>query len=216
MRVVRGRSDSSVDKNSDAHVLKTLTEFPNPLGDAIRLSEVLTSAMQMVTANIFNKLPLRSLSWDESQCFLRGMRVRDRCVVEKATRASVSDILFLPVTFAGANPLLNTSSLSKRVKYALGIYSEALSNLQHIRAAQRIQPINVPPATLSAVANAAVHLLLRAYAEGLRIVLSRYVHALFDSQRDRPRLTVPWLLISHERGAPESVRIVWAHDNAKA
>lgn len=144
------------------------------------------------------------------------MRVRDRCVVEKATRASVSDILFLPVTFAGANPLLNTSSLSKRVKYSLGIYSEALSNLQRIRAAQGIQPINVRPAMLSAAANAAVHLLLRAYAEGLRIVLSRYVHALFDSQRDRPRLTVPWLLISHGRGTPESVRIVWARDNAKA
>jgi hypothetical protein len=52
-------------------------------------------------------------------------------------------------------------------------------------------------------------ILLRAYSEGMRTVLARYVRGMASNRRTRPRLSAPWILLRTDSGRLSSTRVGW-------
>lgn len=120
-----------------------------------------------------------------------------------AKRASHTEISFLPPFFIGERRFIHRSTLSKSAAQAAArllalVMGEAAMDDPPEESSQHL--------LLSVLAS----ILKRAYAEGTRVVLSRYIPSLFDSKRDRPRLTEPWILAWKDGQQLAAVTIVWA------
>lgn len=149
-----------------------------------------------------NRLPPESLTDSEISLFFDGLTRQPDQTFKPAKRSPLAEIRFLPPLLIGERRVIHRSTLSKIA----------------IRAAERLLAASASDSNLpDSRADVSRHLLLRAlsailtraYAEGMRVVLSRYIPTLFDSKRDRPRLTEPWVLAWKEGQQLHKVTIVW-------
>jgi hypothetical protein len=158
--------------------------------DVVELPGCAAGAFRRVGYNLAEKLPNATLSDGEYLRFFAGAH-RPSIAIASAQRPTRADVIFLPVQKGGTRAFLYTNSLAKYARQ-LAQSVGALVTAGHVDA--------------SLAATVGMALLLRAYAEGLRVVLSRFIAELFAMPRDRPRLTSPWILLT---STDRTARIVW-------
>ena len=156
-----------------------------------------------IACRIANRLPPESLSDAEISLFFDRLERQPDKSFKPAKRASHTEISFLPPFFIGEMRFIHRSTLSKSAAQAAArllalVMGEAAMDDPPEESSQHL--------LLSVLAS----ILKRAYAEGTRVVLSRYIPSLFDSKRDRPRLTEPWILAWKDGQQLAAVTIVWA------
>jgi hypothetical protein len=156
-----------------------------------------------IACRIANRLPPESLSDAEMSLFFDRLERQPDKSFKPAKRASHTEIRFLPPFFIGEMRFIHRSMLSKSsVQAAARLFTLAMGEAA----------LDDPPEESSQrlLLSVLASILKRAYAEGTRVVLSRYIPSLFDSKRDRPRLTEPWILARKDGQQLATVTIVWA------
>jgi hypothetical protein len=156
-----------------------------------------------IGCDLVDKLPPETLSETELALFFDGVERQPGRAAKPARRAAYIDIRFLPPLIVGERRIFNLGTLSK---VAIALAEEVIGThyREHVGADPQVQDGN------NLLLRVVGSVLGRAYAEGLRIVLSRYAISLFDSKRDRPHLTEPWALIRTNNGVPVEARLIWA------
>jgi hypothetical protein len=156
-----------------------------------------------IGCQLANRLPPESLSDAEMTLFFKGLARQPDRTFKPAKRATLAEIRFLPPLLIGEMRYIQRSTLSKTA-------SQAASRLLALVEGE-LAPDDSPADTIQHLLLCALaSILKRAYSEGMRMVLSRYIPSLFDSKRDRPRLTEPWILVRTEGLQLDAVTIVWA------
>lgn len=169
----------------------------------LELPHSLAPGFISIGCELAGRLPPESLTDSEASLFFDGLERQPDQTFKPAKRSPLAEIRFLPPLLVGERRVIHRSTLSKIAS----------------RAAERLLASVVgESASSDPLTDTSRHLLLcalgtvlkRAYAEGMRVVLSRYIPALFDSKRDRPHLTEPWILIWKEGRQLDRIAIVWA------
>jgi len=172
---------------------KFLLGVPVDTDGVMELPAPAWSAFRHVGYELAEKLPEATFSDGELLRFFAGSR-RPALRFAATHRSSNVDILFLPVQVGGKRGFLYVNAMAKAVRdvvHRLGSYLESAPNNWDL-------PVR-----------AGMLLLLRAYAEGMRVVLSRFFPDLLKMQRDRPHLTLPWVLMQRQAGQTIEAKIVW-------
>jgi hypothetical protein len=156
-----------------------------------------------ISCQLANRLPPESLSDAETSLFFDGLARQPDRTFKPAKRAPLAEIRFLPPLLIGEMRFIHRSTLSKTA-------SQAAVRLLALVVGESVPDDPLVDASQHLLLCALTSILKRAYAEGMRIVLSRYIPSLFDSKRDRPHLTEPWILVRKEGLQLDAVTIVWA------
>jgi len=176
----------------DASVTELVRDMPVSTDGIIELSPSVWKLFRAVGYNVVEKLPDATLSDNELRRFFEAS---PRAIVRFTAqhRATLVDNLLLPVQTAASRAFLYTNSMAK---YARELVVHVGTTVDEGCPAPAI------------VGRLGLQMLLRAYAEGVRVILSRSIPALFDMPRDRPHLTAAWVLLA--TGATARAKIVWA------
>ena len=169
----------------------------------IELPPQMVSGCISVGCGLAEKMPPASLSDAEMSLFFDGLERQPDKSFKPARRKSISDISFLPPLLVGQRRYLSLGTLSKVAVACLLSLLNAGSNDLAADGEQKDE-------SLKLVLRVAGAVLMRAYAEGIRVVLSQHVPALFDTKRDRPHLTEPWILTRTEENAFVEAKLIWA------
>jgi hypothetical protein len=183
-----------VNPNVGALGTKFLLGVPVDVDGVVELPVSTWNAFRHVGYELAEKLPEATFSDGELLRFFKGSR-RPALRFAATHRSGNLDILFLPVQVGGERGFLYVNAMAKAardVAHRLGSYLEGAPNNCEL-------PVR-----------AGMLLLLRAYAEGMRVVLSRFVPELLKMQRDRPHLTLPWVLMQGRAGQSVGAKVVWA------
>lgn len=173
---------------------KFLLGVPVDVDGVVELPASTWNAFRHIGYELAEKLPEATFSDGELLRFFAGSH-RPALRFAATHRSGDVDILFLPVQVGGERGFLYVNSMAKasrEVAHRLGSYLEGVPN-----------NCDVPT-------RAGMLVLLRAYAEGMRVVLSHFVPDLRTMQRDRPHLTLPWVLIQRLGGKTVGAKLVWA------
>lgn len=176
------------------------------LGDEVaglELPPQISPGFLNIGCQLANRLPPESLTDAEMSLFFDGLACQPNRTFKPARRSPLAEIRFLPPLLIGQTRVIHRSTLSKTA-------SRSAEQLLAVIVGQFMPPDPQAEASLQLLLRALASILKRAYAEGMRIVLSRYIPALFDSKRDRPRLTEPWILVRKEGHQLDRIKIVWA------
>ena len=188
-------------------------EVPEPEGPllssndaSMELPQIMSAGFVHIATLLISRLPPESLSEREISLFFSGLELPMAKSFRAARRPSITGIRFLPPLLVGHRRFLVLSTLSKATTRC---------------AASLLATYPVVSDPHDTNAESSQHLLLRAieavlaraYAEGIRIVLTHYIDSLFRFKRDRPHLSEPWVLSRAEAGYLQEVRIVWALSN---
>lgn len=173
--------------------------------DDINMVEVpkhLERSFIRVGCDLANHLPHGALSSTEMTLFFDGAVRQSSGIFKPAQRKSIQDISWLPTRLVGNRRFLSLSCIDPKAtrvaaELVAWLTSEAYDCLENEESRHRF------------ILGAVSRTLLRAYAEGCRTVLARHVPTLFDSQRDRPHLTEPWIMVGKEAGLSQA-QWVWA------
>ena len=172
---------------------KFLLSVPVDIDGVVELPAPTWSAFRHVGYELAEKLPEATFSDGELLRFFAGSR-RPALRFAATHRTGNVDILFLPVQVGGERGYLYVNAMAKTARdvvHRLGRYLEKETN-----------NFDLPMRT-------GMLLLLRAYAEGMRVILSRFFPDLLNMQRDRPHLTLPWVLLQRQAGKTIGVKVVW-------
>jgi hypothetical protein len=169
----------------------------------LELPPHVASAFIGISCQLANRLPPESLSDAELTLFFDGLARQPDRTFKPAKRAPLAEIRFLPPLLVGGMRFINRSTLSRTASQAA---SRLLASVMG-ESAPKDPPVDTSQQLLL---RALASILKRAYSEGMRVVLSRYIPSLFDSKRDRPQLTEPWILVRTEGQQLDAVTIVWA------
>jgi hypothetical protein len=156
-----------------------------------------------IGCQLANRLPPESLTDSEMSLFFDGLTRQPDRAFKPARRSPLAEIRFLPPLLIGETRVIHRSTLSKTASWSA-------ERLLAVFMDESMPPDPQADSSQQLVLCALESILKRAYAEGMRIVLSRYIPTLFDSKRDRPRLTEPWVLVRKEGHQLNSIKIVWA------
>lgn len=151
--------------------------------------------MRKIARSIATRIPPGSLFPAEAKKF-----VSDGMIATK-DGAARADILYLPVQTGGDRSYLFTNSLPPS---SLAMIGDLI---------QLTREKWVDKASTGQIHAALRSLIFRAYADGLRIVLSRYVPELYDHSRLTPREHVPWVMVTMDSVGVSEVRIVWTRES---
>jgi hypothetical protein len=182
-----------VSPNISALGPKFLLDVPVDVDGVMELPAPTWSAFRHVGYELAEKLPEATFSDGELLRFFAGS-CRPTQRFSATNRSDKVDILFLPVQVGGGRGFLYVNAMAKAVRdvvHRIGICMEGAPNS------------GLPVC-------AGMLLLLRAYAEGMRVVLSRFFPELLKMQRDRPHLTLPWVLMHRQFGQTVGAKVVWA------
>lgn len=155
----------------------------------IEVPAPLERAFLKVACDLANHLPEKTLSDSEMSLFFDGSERQPDGRFVPAHRRSIQDISWLPTRLVGSRRFLSLRCIDRK---AVRVATDLLQLLQdgdgdgEGQAEDRTRWL-----TLRAVGRT----LLRGYAEGLRTVIARHNPVLFDSKRDRPHLTEPWVIV---------------------
>ena len=155
----------------------------------LELPDAWARSVHAVARNLACKLPVGSLTLQEHLLFLGG-QVASHDSFFPADRGTSVTVRCLPPMTAGPRKFLDLSSVHPVV---IRTMAELACSSGSVMASARGDESSLGTALAHKVAGA---LLCRGYAEGLRAVLSRYVPALYELNRDRPHLSAAWMLVS--------------------
>lgn len=173
---------------------KFLLGVPVDVDGVVELPPSTWGAFRHVGYELAGKLPEATFSDGELLRFFAGSR-RPALRYAATHRSGEVDILFLPVQVGGERGFLYVSAMAKAAR---DVANQLGGNLDGAT-----NNFELP-------VRAGLLLLLRAYAEGMRVVLSRFVPGILSMQRDRPHLTLPWVLMHHQAGRTVGAKVVWA------
>ena len=168
----------------------------------IEVPPALERAFVQVGCDLASHLPAESLSDAEMALFFDGAERQPDGRFQPSQRRSIQDIAWLPTRLVGNRRFLSLGCVDPKASRIAG---DVLSLLT----ADANEDLEAEESRRWFALRAVGRTLLRAYAEGSRTVISRHVPALFDSRRDRPHLTEPWILLGTEDGVWQ-VQWVWA------
>ena len=168
----------------------------------MELPKILAPGFVKISCELADRLPPESLTDSEVSLFFDGLERQPDGAFKPAKRSSLAEIRFLPPLLIGDRRVIHLSTLCKTATRV----AECLLVLAPIDTSQTDIQIEAGQRLLLRAIGA---ILKRAYAEGMRVVLSRYVLSLFDSKRDRPRLTEPWVLMQLAGQKLQEVKILW-------
>ena len=151
--------------------------------------------MRKIARSIATRTPPASLCPAEAKRF-----IADGLVATKLGAAR-ADILYLPVQTGGDRSYVFTNSLPPS---ALAVTGDFI---------QLTREKWADDASASQVHAALRSLIFRAYADGLRIVLSRYVPELYDHPKLTPREHVPWVMVTIDSVGVSEIRIAWTRES---
>lgn len=168
----------------------------------IEVPPQLELAILRVGCDLANRLPPKTLSDTEMTMFFDGSVRQPDGRFQPADRKSIQDIAWLATRLVGNRRFLSLQCIDPKATRVAGDLLAALARgaLPDQGAAEASRWF-----ALQAVART----LLRGYAEGIRTIIARHAPALFDTKRDRPHRTEPWVIVDLGQGA-RRVRWVWA------
>src|SRR6185437_6696656 len=170
-------------------------QFEGKKSSIAELPSSMVRPMRKIARGIATRIPPGSLFPAEAKKF-----VSDGMIATK-DGAARADILYLPVQTGGDRSYLFTNSLPPSSLTAIG------DLIQLTRA------MWTDEASAGQIHAALRSLIFRAYADGLRIVLSRYVPELYDHPRLAPWEHVPWVMVNIDSVGVSEIRIAWTCEN---
>lgn len=184
----------------------SILERDNP--GVIELPLQMAKGFSAVGCRLARRLPPESLSDAEMSLFFDGLAIEPTRSFKPARRKSIAEIALLPSQLIGNRRFLNISCIGKVAHQCAFYLLQSVLGADFDRADTAVGTQDQGAERL--LLESESRILLRAYSEGIRIVLSRHVPLLFDSHRDRPHLTEPWILIRWQGDALVETVLVWA------
>ena len=183
--------------NTDDHrdLVMLGRQFEGKKSSIAELPWSMVRPMGKIARGIATRIPPGSLFPAEAKKF-----VSDGMIATKDGTAR-ADILYLPVQTGGNRCYLFTNSLPPSSLAVIG----DLIQLTREKWTDEVSAGQVHAALRS--------LIFRAYADGLRIVLSRYVPELYDQPRLAPWEHVPWVMVTIDSVGVSEIRIAWTCKN---
>jgi len=171
----------------------------------VEMPNAMLGGLRATAKALIRSLPERSLSRGELALFMGfGVDVDD-VLSMPAPRKAVVDIAYLPPHHVAGKYFLSFHAMDKTASQAAhSVMEQVLGPGYGTRVKLGEAEADVPLALLTVEA-----ILLRAYSEGMRTVLAKYVKGMASSRKTRPRLSVPWILLSADKGRLSSTRIAW-------
>lgn len=170
-------------------------EFEGKKSSIAELPSSMVRPMRKIAHGIAIRIPPGSLFPAEAKKFVSNGMIATK---DGAARA---DILYLPVQTGGDRSYLLTNSLPPSSLAVIG------DLIQLTREKWRDE------ASAGQIHAAIRSLIFRAYADGLRIVLSRYVPELYDQPKLAPWEHVPWVMLTIDSVGVSDIRIAWTREN---
>ena len=170
-------------------------QFGGKNGSIAELPSSMIKPMREIANSIATRVPPGSLVPAEARRL-----IFDGFIATKAGSAR-ADIMYLPVQTGGNRTYMFTNSLPP----------SALSTISSL--IQRTRDKWRDEESVRQVHAAIQSLLFRAYADGLRIVLSRYVPELYDDPRLTPWEHIPWVMVTIDTVGVSEIHIVWTREN---
>jgi hypothetical protein len=176
-------------------------------GVGLELPKTFEPGFTRIACSLAEQLPPESLTDSEIHLFFDGLERQPDHSFKPARRPGYADIKFLPPLLVGQRRIINLGTLNARALQSVrqllisnfGELSEPLSSRDE--GSRRL------------FLRVAADVLKRAYAEGIRTILAGYVPALFDSKRDRPHPSEPWILTRSERDHLQEVQVIWVRSS---
>jgi hypothetical protein len=183
--------------------LEGLDDFKSAMIEATgRLSVRIAAA----ACRLARELPPNSLSDTEMTLFLEPAGVEAGTTFVPARRKSIFEISSLPLTVVGCRSYLDLHCVSKVNRQVamsiLQLYCPGWAARRPITSTETIEDLHV---CLSAVQE----LVSRSYAEGIHIVMGRFLPDLYRPGRNRPHLSEPWVLLRKVAGSRLAIEIFW-------
>jgi hypothetical protein len=166
----------------------------------LELPDFLVDGIRAAARDLAGKLPGGSLTAREQLLFL-GTPDADLSHFAQADRPTSGTVRCLPPMTAGPRRFLDLSCIHPvvlRTVRSLELAGDLPPGSGELEIRRRVQR----------------DLLCRGYAEGMRAVLSRYAPVLHSLGRDRPHLTVGWVLM--RTSSPSSARVAFARVDARS
>lgn len=189
--LVHGSFDSSLRGD-----LSTLgKQFEGKSSSIAEVPSNLVTPLRKIARSIATRVPPGSLVPAEARRLISNDML--------ATKAGAirTDILYLPVQTGGDRSYLFTNGLPPSALTSISALIQKTSSWWADEESARL------------VHEALCSLLLRAYADGLRIVLSRYIPELYDHPRLTPWEHIPWVMVTMDAVGVSKIRIVWTRES---
>lgn len=163
----------------------------------VELPMSMVEPMRRVANSIAGRVPPGSLVPAEAQKLISDGMVRTK------PGSARSEILYLPVQASGNRAYLFVNAIPPSALEAIG------KTLQMTRNAW------TDDATAAIVYTTVRTILLRGYADGLRIVLGRFIHQLYDNPKLSPSEHTPWILVKKDSVGVSRIEIVWTRKEGR-
>lgn len=163
----------------------------------IELPMSMVEPMRRVASSIASRVPPGSLVPTEAQKLISDGMVRTK------PGNARSGILYLPVQVSGGRAYLFVNSIPPSVLEAIGKILQMARNAW------------TDDATTAIVYTTVRTILLRGYADGLRIVLGRFIPELYDNPKLSPSEHDPWILVKKDNVGVSRIEIVWARTESR-
>ncbi|MBS0457915.1 MAG: hypothetical protein JSS44_11355 [Proteobacteria bacterium] len=160
-----------------------------------------------IACRLARRLPPASLSDIEMTLFLNPLGVAADRTFVPARRRLMTEIAMLPLRSVGSRSFLDLHCISQVTRQA---GHRVLDDFRPVGASATDLYDLLGADQLVLAREAVSEVLARGYSEGIRVVMGRLVPELYASQRDRPHLSEPWIILKRKDGRVASVRIVWA------
>ncbi|MGE8226396.1 MAG: hypothetical protein ACN6RK_11485 [Stenotrophomonas sp.] len=171
----------------------------------VEIPNAMLGSLRSTATALIRSLPERALSRGELALFMGfGVDVDD-VLSTPASRKAFVDIAYLPPHHVAGKYFLSFHAMDNIASHtAHSVMEQVLGPGYGTRVKLGAAEADVPLALLTVEA-----ILLRAYSEGMRTVLAKYVNGMASSRKTRPRSSVPWILLSTDNGRLSSTRIAW-------
>lgn len=171
----------------------------------VEMPNAMLRSFRSAAATLIRSLPERALSRGELALFMGfGVDVDD-VLSTPALRKAFVDIAYLSPHHVAGRYFLSFHAIDRIASHAAHLVMEHVLGPDYgTRVKLSAAEADVPLVLLTVEA-----ILLRAYSEGMRTVLARYVKGMATNRSTRPRMSVPWILLRTDEGRLESTRIAW-------
>lgn len=171
----------------------------------VEMPNAMLGSFRSTARTLIRSLPERALSRGELALFMGfGIDVDDMLATPAPRRAFI-DIAYLPPHRVAGKYFLSFHAIDKVASHAAHSVMEQVLGAEYgtkVKLGAAEADVALALLTVEAI-------LLRAYSEGMRTVLARYVRGMASNRRTRPRLSAPWILLRTDSGRLSSTRVGW-------
>lgn len=171
-----------------------MTQLEKDRTSLVEVPMAWVAGMQAIAYGLCRRAPPGSF------CPAEAKRLVVDGVVVTRNRAAHAEIMYLPVQVSGNHAFLMTNSLPKG---PLAVVADLLTYTRN----QWNDPI-----TAASALKAAQAIVLRAYADGLRIILGRHIPDLYSHSHRVPGEHMPWVTVSHDMLGVTNITVIWTKE----